>query len=673
MRLPFQSIRSKLALWFLVITLAPLAVMLMVSARLSDENAERSAMLSIAAIAQGKAEQLDAYARERLRNVASVATGLAFVGAAEELSSTYSADGTRDVAAYDAVLAKYQPRIDNFATVCEFKSFAIIDARGRLVYSTVETPRLHRTMSDAMLAGSALARALPAVSTKRTALITPPELARDGVRPAIEVVGPLFKNDAIAGFVAVTLDAAEIDRIVGDGLGLGSTGEIVCACFIGKELVLTTPTRTDPDAAFSRRVKLGSSSMRRLQETVYGSPFRGRGDDSQGDECVGAWARVPSMGWAVGATMHVEEVFAAAKWQQEATLMVAAIAVIPVMLLALVVARQVTRPVRAAAAAAQNMSVGDLSHTIAVQGSGELRVLLDSMRHASSSLIALLQRVKTSGAALSETAHEIRASANEQGELAQQFGTSSVQISAAVREITESQRELNESMQSVAGSVRVTTTAASDGRGALAQLEREITTLKLGAASMSQRLTAIRERADNIVVVVASVAKVANQTNLLSVNAAMEAERAGEAGAGFRAVAREIRRLSSETADATLRIEAIVDEMQTAVSDGVNDMTQYTLSVDSGVSTVGTLGAQLGAVIGGVEKLGNEIDLVARGMDAQALGVTQVSQAVTALSDGAARTAATGVRFVRASSELESRAQEFSAEVAAFKLPTPSA
>ncbi len=673
MRLPFQSIRVKLALWFLVIALAPLAVMLAVSARLSDETAERNAMLSIAAIASAKAEQLDAYTRERLRNVASVATGLAFVGAAEELSSTYAADGTRDVAAYDAVRAKYQARIDNFASACEFKSLAIIDAGGRVVYSTVETPRLHRTMRDAMLTGSALARALPTVNSKRTALITPPEVARDGVRPAIEVVGPLFKSDAIVGFVAVTLDAAEIDRIVGDALGLGKTGEIVCACFIGKELVLTTPTRTDPDAAFSHRVKLGSSSMRRLQETVYGSPFRGRGEDSQGDACIGAWARVPSLGWGVGATMHVEEVFAAAKWQQEATLMVAGLAVIPVLLLAWFVARQVTRPVRAAAAAAQSIAGGDLSHTITVQGGGELRVLLESMRHASASLIALLGRVKASGSALSETAQEIRASAHEQGELAHQFGTSSVQISAAVREITESQRELNESMQSVAGSVRVTTTAASDGRGALAQLESEIATLKLGAASMSQRLTTIRERADTIVVVVASVAKVANQTNLLSVNAAMEAERAGEAGAGFRAVAREIRRLSSETADATLRIEAIVQEMQSAVSDGVNDMTQYTHSVDSGVATVGTLGAQLGAVIGGVEKLGNEIDLVARGMDAQALGVSQISQAVTALSDGASGTAATGVRFARASSDLESRAHAFSAEVAAFKLPGTSA
>jgi methyl-accepting chemotaxis protein WspA len=291
------------------------------------------------------------------------------------------------------------------------------------------------------------------------------------------------------------------------------------------------------------------------------------------------------------------------------------------------------------------------------------------MRDAVRCLVGLLHRVKESGTTLGVTAHALRATAHEQDAIARSFGESSAQIAAAVREITATQHELNHSMQVVANALREAAGSASDGRLALARLSDEIDTLRVGAESISTRLDAIRTSAERITGVVASMAKVANQTNLLSVNAAMEAERAGEAGAGFRAVAVEIRRLSAQTADATLAIEGIVREMQFAVAAGVEDMSRYSTSVQGGTATVASLGGQLGTVIGGVEHLGKEVDLVARGVEAQALGVAQVSHALTSLSEGAARTASAASRFIETSEELERRADGFVKEVGAFRLP----
>jgi len=114
---------------------------LYVSRQLSDAAIERTSVASMAAIAEAKAAQLDAYARERIRNVSSITTGLAFTGAAQELGATYAADGTRDDAAYQAALAKFKARIDDFAKVCEFPQFLIIDAKGRVL---VDSPRFVR-------------------------------------------------------------------------------------------------------------------------------------------------------------------------------------------------------------------------------------------------------------------------------------------------------------------------------------------------------------------------------------------------------------------------------------------------------------------------------------------------------------------------------------------------
>lgn len=666
----FFSIRVKLVFWFLLIALAPLGIVLFASDRLADDSIERSAIASMAAIAESKGAQLEAYARERVRSVSSVASGLAFVGAAQELSAAYGADGSRDAAAYDAALAKYRARIDDFARVCEFPRFMIIGADGRVVYSTVETPLLHRSLGEGSLANTGLARAVERVRKDKRTLVSPPMVVDEGVRPSLEVVGPLWKGEAIVGFAAVTLAPEEIDAIVTDYTGLGKTGDIVGVCPIGRSVVITTPTRDNREAAFAVRHELGSGFSRQFQDIVCGNPHRGRGRDVDGDEVYGAWVRVQSLGWGLAVTQHTDEAFALARAQKATVRQVALLTILPVALLGFLVARSLSRPISQAAAATRRLAQGDLSTQVTVSGTGEPRALLESTRDAVSSLVGLLGRLRASGTELSATAARIKSSARDQGTIAAHFGEASVQISAAVREITTAQRELNESVQSVAGNVRVATSAASGGRDALLRLSTEIDTLRAGAASISARLEAIRGSAVKIEGVVASVTKVANQTNLLSVNAAMEAERAGEAGAGFRAVAAEIRRLSAQTAEATLSIESIVREVRGAVEAGVSDMERYNASVQSGVQSASKLGGELGSIITGVEKLAAELDLVARGMEAQALGVTQVSESITALSDGAARTASTAAGFGAASDELEARAAGLATEVASYRLPT---
>jgi methyl-accepting chemotaxis protein WspA len=90
---------------------------------------------------------------------------------------------------------------------------------------------------------------------------------------------------------------------------------------------------------------------------------------------------------------------------------------------------------------------------------------------------------------------------------------------------------------------------------------------------------------------------VADQTNLLSLNAAIEAANAGEYGHGFSVVAQEIRRLADQTAVATLDIEQMVTEMQAAVTGGVTEMEQFTRQVGHGVDAVQRVSAQLGQII----------------------------------------------------------------------------
>ena len=128
-------------------------------------------------------------------------------------------------------------------------------------------------------------------------------------------------------------------------------------------------------------------------------------------------------------------------------------------------------------------------------------------------------------------------------------------------------------------------------------MDRTMRQLAESTGSIGSKLSVISERAANINLVVTTITKVADQTNLLSINAAIEAEKAGEYGLGFLVVAREIRRLADQTAVATLDIERMVKEMQYSVSAGVMEMDKFSEQVRQGVGEVGQIGGQLGQII----------------------------------------------------------------------------
>jgi methyl-accepting chemotaxis protein WspA len=137
---------------------------------------------------------------------------------------------------------------------------------------------------------------------------------------------------------------------------------------------------------------------------------------------------------------------------------------------------------------------------------------------------------------------------------------------------------------------------------------------------------------------VTTITKVADQTNLLSLNAAIEAEKAGEYGRGFAVVATEIRRLADQTAVATDDIEQMVKEIQSAVTAGVMGMDKFSEEVRRGMLEVQRVGEQLSQIIQNVQELAPRVESVNEGMQAQATGAEQITEALGQLSDAAQQT-----------------------------------
>jgi methyl-accepting chemotaxis protein WspA len=186
--------------------------------------------------------------------------------------------------------------------------------------------------------------------------------------------------------------------------------------------------------------------------------------------------------------------------------------------------------------------------------------------------------------------------------------------------------------------------------------------------SISSKLATIRKKADNITQVVTTITKVADQTNLLSINAAIEAEKAGEYGRGSLVVAREIRRLADQTAVATLDIESMARLTQGAASAGVMQMDKFGEEVRSGVGRVAEVNGQTGQIITEVAGLSDRFRSVNEGMQNQAVGAQQINEAMGSIAANVRQTSASLEEFNKATYHLRASIEQLNQEIASFKV-----
>jgi len=171
-----------------------------------------------------------------------------------------------------------------------------------------------------------------------------------------------------------------------------------------------------------------------------------------------------------------------------------------------------------------------------------------------------------------------------------------------------------------------------------------------------------------ITTVVTTINTVADQTNLLSLNAAIEAEKAGEAGLGFGVVASEIRRLADQTGYATMDIEQIVKEMQSAANAGVTSVQSFTQEVHRGVDKVQTVSREFSLIMEHVQTLTPQYELVRQGILSQSVAAEQISEAMVHLSDAAHYTAESVRSLNEITNQLNSASLALKEEVERFKV-----
>lgn len=668
-RLGRRSLAMRLLFWFLLIALLPCGLLTALTASLANRALEETVRERLVQTAAARATQLEAYAAERVQDGTTLARAPTVVSAVTTLrTAAVAATATPTGEMLQQAAEDFNGFLSYVTASFGYHSLLLLDADGLVLCSIGDDLQPGRLVTEGSLAASELAAG---IDRSRTLLQS--ELGRfepfgPAGQPLAFVTSPVFADGKVVGVLALGLGPERVWQVLTDTTGLGATGEFLAAEQLGEVARVTVPLRHRPDAAYELTIPLAANEAAGARLASSGDRGYGLFPDYRGEQVAAAWCYLPSYRWGLVAKQDASEAFALVRFQR---LLIGGLLVATVLIVALValfVARGISTPIRRAVELARKVAAGDLRAEVDVETRDETALLLAALQTMTNDLRSLIGRVQSATEALGGTVSSLQTTGAEQEQVVTRLGESTTQTVTAVEEITVTGKELARTMDAVNEMAGHTGTMAIDGRKNLASMDDTMRQLADSTTSFGSRLAEINERAKTINLAVTTIAKVADQTNLLSINAAIEAEKAGEYGRGFLVIAREIRRLADQTAVASLEIEQVVKGMQLSVSSGVMEMDKFSKSVETGVEEIAGVSSQLAEIISSVKGISERFGQVAEGMQAQSQGAEQIRDAMTTVANGAAASESGLDAFREATDSLEQAASGLQAEIARFTL-----
>lgn len=335
-------------------------------------------------------------------------------------------------------------------------------------------------------------------------------------------------------------------------------------------------------------------------------------------------------------------------------------------LLALATTRSITHPIASAVAATERVAMGDLTQRIDVTGKDEPARLLVAITRMQESLRGAISQISDSAVQLAAATEELHAVAedasrnlqNQNGEI-QQAASAITEMSAAVDEVA---RNASGTAEDSNQSARL----AHEGREKVQQTIASIENMTGEFAKTSQQIEGLAEESKDIGKVLDVIRGIAEQTNLLALNAAIEAARAGEAGRGFAVVADEVRALAHRTQVSTREIEQMVSTVQAGTQATVDSMHG---SVEHARETLGVAeqaGAALEKIYHQVGKISERNLLIASASEEQAAVAREVDRNIVNISDFSTQSAAGANQTSASAQELARLAMNLNSLVARF-------
>lgn len=337
-------------------------------------------------------------------------------------------------------------------------------------------------------------------------------------------------------------------------------------------------------------------------------------------------------------------------------------------LFAWLLTRSITLPISQALGAAEEIAEGNLTRPIKVDGDDEAGRLLAAMAKMQDKLRDTLQRISGSATQLASAAEELNAVTDESARGLTQQNNEIEQAATAVNEMTSAVEEVARNAVSTSEASRNATTSAGDGRDLVQETVSAIERMSGDVQATATLIGELANESRDIGKVLDVIRGLADQTNLLALNAAIEAARAGEAGRGFAVVADEVRALAHRTQQSTSEIERMIGSIQAGTEHAVDSMRNSTERAESTLNIAKGAGMSLDTINTAIVEINERNLVIASAAEEQAQVAREVDRNLVNIRDLSVQSATGASQTSAASSELSRLAVDLNGMVGRFRL-----
>lgn len=481
----------------------------------------------------------------------------------------------------------------------------------------------------------------------------------------VSVAKPVQANGGTIGVVAndISLDALE-----GQAAGIKYHGEGLGFIFNkGVTSVLASENKDYVGKDVSSLEGLGEHAKEMV--TSDSGYFTYKID---GVEKVFAYSTVPSTGWVMGIAVPVDVVFAPVAKLKYAYCILIPLGIILMAVCCLLFARTITRPIARLEEHANKLAEGDLrQEELEVVSADEIGSLTNAFNQMSKNIKDLISHMASTAEQVAASSEELTANAQQSADASNNVANTVSDVAAGVEKqlagvdatkknvdvMAEDVTQMSKRAEAMAKSASDTEMAASRGSELMKDMIARMESIEKSSIAAAEKIRQLGENSSEIGAIVEAISAIAEQTNLLSLNAAIEAARAGDQGRGFAVVAEEVRKLAAESQESAEKIKERIGAIQQDTENAVVTIADNTEEVKTGMDMIRKVGESLTNIITQIDSSKEYVDEIAAAVEHVSKGTGDIVQAVDDI-DNVSRKTSDNTQSISAATEEQSASNE---------------